>query len=259
MATYLNRTNFSGSNGSHFYIELQYDLLNQDKANNHSTVRYYLYLGSTDGYSGSGTTSVDCYINGGLVGSTKNIGVNSRVLIGTRDETIGHDSAGRCSPSYNIGASSNWSYLGNANLNGSYSLPDIPRKFTQTPVISTSSATTTSATFAWNTSETCDWIRYHLDNSSNWVDVFSGNATSGAFSINNLGPRETHTVYVECRRADSGLWSNSNTISFSTSSKTINLKTKEIWKLATPYLKINNLWKVVIPYIKVNGKWKRGK
>ncbi len=259
MATYLNKTNFSGSNGPHFYIELQYDVLSQNIPENYSTVRYYLYLGSTDGYSGSGTSSVNCYINGNLVGITKNISVNSRTLIGTRDEIIGHDSLGNCSPSYNISATSNWSYLGNANLSSSYSLPTIPRYFTQTPTISTSSVTTTSATFAWSTSENCNWVRYHLDNSSSWVDVFNGNAKSGTFTINNLGPKETHTVYIECRRADSNLWSNSNTKSFKTPNKTLNLKVNGNWKLVTPYLKINNLWKEVIPYKKIEGNWKRGK
>lgn len=259
MATYLNRANFSGSNGPHFYIELQYDLLSQNTAENYSIVRYYLYLGSTDGYHGSGTTTVNCYINGNLVGTTNSIETNSRTLIGTRDETINHNSSGACSPSYSASSSSNWSYLGNASLDGTYSLPTIPRYFTQTPKISISSATTTSATFTWNTSENCNWVRYHLDNSSSWIDVFNGNTTSATFTINNLGPRETHTIYIECRRSDSGLWSNSKTISFTTSSKTLSLKANNKWNIATPYLKVNNMWKVVIPYIKINGKWKRGK
>lgn len=263
METYINKVNFSGSNGPHFYIELKYELLEQNSLENYSSVKYYLYLGSIDGYSGSGSSSVNCYINGetdgDLVGTTKSIPANSKTLIGTRIVKIEHDDLGRCNPNYSAYAWSNWNYLGEAKMSGSYHLPDIPRNFTETPTISVSEITTTSVTFTWSTSENCNWVRYYLDNHSSWVDVFNQNATNGVFTISNLGPNEGHKVYAECRRADSGLWKNSNTITFQTSSKTLSLKVNGAWILATPYLKINNSWKVVIPYKKVNGAWKRGK
>jgi len=97
-----------------------------------------------------------------------------------------------------------------------FSMTVDPAYFTNTPSLKYVSATETSATFEWSTSEVCNWIRYHLDGSSEWVDVFSGNATSGQFTINGLNANSTHNVYAECRRVDSELWSNSNTSSFST-------------------------------------------
>lgn len=140
-----------------------------------------------------------------------------------------------------------------------FNLPTIARYFTSTPKISVASTTTTSAKFNWSTSETCNWVRYHLDGSSSWIDVFSGSAKSGSFTINNLKSNSSHKVYVECRRADSGLWSNSNTVNFKTSSKTGHLKINGENKDATPYVRINGEWKIAIPYVKKDGEWKRGK
>lgn len=95
-------------------------------------------------------------------------------------------------------------------------LTTIPRYFSQTPNIWFISKDETSATFGWSTSEVCNWARYHLNGSSNWVDVFSGNGTSGSFTITGLTAGTPYNVYLECRRQDSGMWSNSNNISFDT-------------------------------------------
>lgn len=125
MANYLNRANFSGNNGSHFFIELFYDLLDQDSNDKTSTVKYYFYLGSTDGYSGSGSSAVNCYINGEWIGSTNSIGVNSYALIGTKEVVLYHDSEGKCNPGYSASASSNWTGISDASMSGSYELPQI--------------------------------------------------------------------------------------------------------------------------------------
>ena len=105
---------------------------------------------------------------------------------------------------------------GNRDVTWDFDMAVDPAYFTNTPNLRCISTTETSATFEWSTSETCNWVRYHLDGSSGWVDVFSGNATSGQFTINGLNANSAHSVYAECRRADSGLWSNSNTPTFTT-------------------------------------------
>lgn len=95
-------------------------------------------------------------------------------------------------------------------------LTTIPRYFSQTPNIWFISKNETSATFGWSTSEVCNWARYHLNGSSNWIDVFSGSDTSGSFTITGLTAGTPYNVYLECRRQDSGMWSNSNNVSFDT-------------------------------------------
>ena len=95
-----------------------------------------------------------------------------------------------------------------------FELPIDPASFSQTPSLWFISGDETSSTFGWSTTETCDKVIYHLDGGN--VEVFSGSATSGTFTISGLTAGSNHSLYCECRRADSGISSNSNTISFST-------------------------------------------
>lgn len=125
MATYLKGANFTGSNGSHFYIQLYYDL-SQDVLTNTSTITYYLYIGSTDNYSGYGTAS-NGYINGNWVGSFTSIGRNDYFLVGQRQESVVHNNDGTKTVSYSASVTSSWDYLGNASLSGDLVLPRIDR------------------------------------------------------------------------------------------------------------------------------------
>ena len=124
MATLLKTATFSGSNGSHFYIELHYELLEQVAATKTSKVKYYLYVGSYDVYKGSGTASTG-YINGVAVGSVTSIESYSKKLVGTRTETLTHDKEGKCSPSYSANFTTPWTGVNSSSLSGSYDLPTI--------------------------------------------------------------------------------------------------------------------------------------
>lgn len=108
---------------------------------------------------------------------------------------------------------------GNHTLTKSVSFTTIPRYFSSTPSISFRSKTNTSITYNWSTSEACDYIAYHLDGGGA-VQVWTGNATSGTFTVSGLTGGTTHSVYATCRRKDSQLSSNSNTVSNITTYKT---------------------------------------
>lgn len=125
MAIFLQRSNFSGSNGTHFFLDLYYDLLSQNQTANTSTIRYYAYVGAIGGYSGRGSSS-PVSINGTVVGYFSSIGANSNTLIGTLDVTIGHNNEGVGVASYSAYADTNWT-LGDASISGSFNLPTIPR------------------------------------------------------------------------------------------------------------------------------------
>lgn len=125
MATTLKESKFGGSNGSHFKIRLSYDL-SQSQANNTSTIKYYLYMISMDGYSGSGATAKG-YINGSQVGTFTSIGVNTTKEIGTKTVTVTHNNDGTKSVSYSASVDTPWS-LGDASLSGTLTLPTIKRQ-----------------------------------------------------------------------------------------------------------------------------------
>lgn len=131
MATLLKDSYFGGTNDKHFKLVLEYDKIMNKEKNNH-TVTYYLYFQSLDGYSGSGTTnSVKGYINNIHVGSVSSIGENTKLLLGTKTETISHDenlNEDRTKDvSYSAMIDTAWT-LGDASVSGELTLPAIPRE-----------------------------------------------------------------------------------------------------------------------------------
>ena len=97
-------------------------------------------------------------------------------------------------------------YNRNNSYDGTLYMESIARYFSSKPTIEIISRNETQATIKWTTPEKCSTVQYKLDNGS-WVDVVSdANATSGQYTINNLTPGKTYTIYGDYKRRDSGLW-----------------------------------------------------
>lgn len=230
---------------------------------NSSNVSAELQIRRNDGYTTTGTFTGNLQIHTenqnyswyGSIGSGWTTVKGFNVIVGHNQ-----DGYGQCYIGGSSTGPSGTSLAGKTVSGGQIAVLDrIARYFTRTPSISLQTQGTTSCTFRWETSETCNWIRYHLDGSSGWIDVFSGSATSGTFTVSNLNSNTTHTVYVDARRQDSGLWSVSNTVNFKTSDKTVRIRINGQLKQATPYVRVNGTWKVSVPNTRVNNTWKRGK
>ena len=100
------------------------------------------------------------------------------------------------------------SYPGsNCSGNGSWNLDRIPRYANVS--ISANSRGLNQLTYNWSADATTDWKQYRL-NGGNWID------DGGSNTIKNLTPNTTYSIQVRVRRADSGLWSESNVISMTT-------------------------------------------
>lgn len=128
MASFLNEKYFNNTN---FKLVLEYDAVMNQQENYHS-VTYYLYFQSLNGYSGGGGSS-NGYINSVLVGSTTTLGKNKKLLLGTKTETIYHNtpnSDGTQNAYYSASISSPWSNLGTASVSGTLVLPKINRAST---------------------------------------------------------------------------------------------------------------------------------
>ena len=92
------------------------------------------------------------------------------------------------------------------SYDGTLQMESIARYFSSKPTIEVVSRNETQATIKWTTSEICSRVQYKLDNES-WVDVISdANTTSGQYTIDNLTPGKTYTIYGDFKRKDSGLW-----------------------------------------------------
>lgn len=111
------------------------------------------------------------------------------------------------------------------------SLTPIARYFTNTPSISLKNRTTTSLTFNWNTSETCNKIIMHVGSKET---TFAVNAVSGSITVNGLTANTTYSCYGSFYRADSGLPTDSEKISLKTwanPGQSLNTKTETSIKM----------------------------
>ena len=223
MATLLQRANFNGRNGSYFFLNLYYDLLSQNQTANTSSVRYYAYVGSTGGYSGSGSSSA-VYINGTVVGHFSSIGRGSNTLIGTLDVTINHDTNGNGTASYSASANTNWT-LGSASLSGSFTLPRIARADNITsPMVYTIGATHTIRITQNSTSFT-HTIRYTFGSlngtiASNVKDSCTWFVPTTFYNEFTSGSSKTGTLYCDTYSGSTLLGTTSITATFIPNSTT---------------------------------------
>ena len=212
----LNRT---GSTSSHCYATINWSSSSNGSQANSSNVSVEIVLWKDNKSTAktSGRADISVTVEGSTQTASKQFSVNpnSSISLWSGSWVVGHNSDGTKSTtiSVTIGGNVIW-------FNGSSTavLDTIPRYFSQTPSLWVASKTETSITYGWSTSETCNWVRYYLDGSSSWVDVFSGSATSGSFTISGYGEHTSHNVIAECRRADSGIWSNTEYYPHCTSS-----------------------------------------
>lgn len=95
---------------------------------------------------------------------------------------------------------------------GSATLTKIPRYANITSFKNTAT-TVNNATFYWTADSKCDVLQYSLNNGSTW-----SNALGSTFSISGLSPGTNYNIKIRVRRTDSGLYTTSNSISFTTKS-----------------------------------------
>ena len=250
-----NVASWAYSNGTAtvtFYVDAK--LNSQNQAGNYSIVDTRLNSTVVNNISGSGY-NFQLTGSGGTSGSAVWYFGNETILTG--QFRVDHNANGTAAAAIHAWVANTYWRFGQS-IDTTVSLPTIPRYFSKTPNISEVSKNTTSVNIKWSTSEGCNRVRYKIDN-GNWIDVFSGNATSGNFTVSNLLSNSTHSIVAECRKADSNLTSNSNTLSVTTSNKTGHLKIDGVEKDATPYIRVNGQWKVAIPYIRNNNNWERSK
>ena len=166
------------------------------------------------GYYNNYGTSVYVGINGN--DTTRTVNFDARVeagtqllLIGTWDTTVWHNSNGDASIGVSCSHVTGVS-LGNASGSWTYDCDHLNRyaNFTQHYVQSKSMNT---VSIYWNADASCDYVQYSI-NGGGWTNI-SGHPT---YTVRNLQPNTNYSIKTRIRRADSGLWTESGTLSFST-------------------------------------------
>lgn len=217
---------YSDSAGSPDYCIFSWSVASQSVEGNYTVINWSLTVnGGKNEYWWNTIKERYVTVNGSTQSSTATTTtVYNNTVLFSGSSTIYHDDDGKKSFSASAGVA--FEHYGSYNSTGSgtWELPVIPRYFSSAPTLICTGVTETQATFQWTTPENCSWARYHIDGSASWVDIFNGGfnggnsspARSGTFTISGLSANSSHSIYVECARADSKLWSNSNTTNFST-------------------------------------------
>lgn len=99
-------------------------------------------------------------------------------------------------------------------------LDTIPR-YLDINSFSIQSKTINNVSIKWSVSDTRDETQYSLNGgewiySNNYWESVSSDNKSGIFRIDNLSPNTTYRIKIRARRKDSGLWTESSEISFTT-------------------------------------------
>ena len=131
-------------------------------------------------------------------------------------------------------------------------LPTIPRYATIT-THEISQVTQDSIQVKWGADRSCSAVQYSL-NGGSWTTPTI--ASFPTYTIPNLKSGTSYTIKTRVQSADSGLWTESGTLTATTKEYVVKTKIMDIWKNAVPYVNINGEWKKAIPYVNVNGTWK---
>ena len=210
-------TGSSSKNGYGFFVDV-WDTEVTDGATNTSKVGFNLYIQNNDHRFNGSNYVIDMTINGTNYGTTKTINTTTvgysdacLILSGTSN-AIAHNSDGTKSVfiSASVSRSSYSSYDGGyMSLSGTFTLQKINRYFSQTPVLTYTSATETTMNFSWSTSEACSKAILYRDGAA--IQTKSSlNATSGTFdTVTGLSANTQYNFYVLCTRKDSGIDSSS--------------------------------------------------
>lgn len=201
----------NGANGHHKFV-LTVTETDTSTSNNTSTLYWEFAIepitSGYDFYTIGGTIVV--YIDGSEVANSyaqRDFDGSNRTVWASGTTTVTHNSDGtkKGMPfSFSYSQSSSASYTpGNASKSGTMDLTTIPRyaNITQFDL----SSTLEGIQYQWNADAACDAQRYSL-NGGDWVD-----GQYPTTYINNLSPGTQYSVKIAVRRADSQLWSYSDT------------------------------------------------
>lgn len=188
---------------------------------NSSTVTATLYIARTDGYTTTGTFGFGFQVGDTTYYDSWYGSISGNwVALKTLTVIVGHanNGSGSCYISGYANGPSGTSMSGHSCSGGqTVTLDSIPRyaNFTSHSVNSTGLNT---ITVKWSADSNCDSVQYKLNNGA-WT-----NASSTTYTISNLTPNTQYSIKTRIRRQDSGLWTESGTITG---------KTKDIGKITS--------------------------
>lgn len=216
MATYEAQCSAVGSFGYASYFKLYVVLTetNVSIANNTSQIQYNVYCQS----SGSGSISAKHLkyfnLNGtDIINSTVNVNVSSpnayiAIASGTTG-AIAHNSDGSKAVSFSAQIKAS-SYGVSASVSGTFNLTTIAR-YANFNKLEMKSKTVNTITITWACDTAVDDCQYSLNGGA-----YKSGVSYPDYTITGLSPNTSYVIKLRAKRRDSGLWSESGTITVST-------------------------------------------
>lgn len=200
--------------GMDSYFRVTWERTAYSIPNNTSTIKWTLYLVSNNYWYTNAVRINSVVINGVTVKGTETYSnkYQQTYTLASGSQTISHNADGTKTFSISV---SGWFYEeGTVTGSGNFTLDTIPRYANVTQ--SLSSKTETTATIAWTTDATVDYIWYSTDNGSNWTGINVADGTSGTYTISGLTANTTYQVKTRVRRKDSQLTKDSSALAVTT-------------------------------------------
>lgn len=207
---------FSNSTVDETWMDFNWSA-SQNKSDNYSTVSWEVRAKRVN------SNWVKFYnVNLNINGDIRNLSGQyyNDTVIASGSFTVWHNATGDGSFLMSMSANVYYSSGGSISGSGTCWLDNIPR-YLNSINISNNGSGLNSISVKWNCNPNADYIQYSL-NDGGWTDAHgdSGSTgTSGTFSIGQLSPNTSYRVKIRLRRADSGLWSESGTITITTKNK----------------------------------------
>jgi hypothetical protein len=215
-----NSGSFNTSAYSVRYLTFNWWINSQSIEGNYTDIGWNLVGagGSTTSWYKAGNFKV--VIDGETVyNSSTRISLYNGTTVASGTKRIYHNSDG--SKSFSASAEAGiYTVAVNCSGSGSWSINSIPRYLNSINLYNNGSALN-SISAKWTCDPKRDWTQYSL-NGGSWTDAgdsVASDGKSGTFTIGNLSPNTSYTVKVRLRRADSGLWSESGTVTIKTKNK----------------------------------------
>lgn len=207
---------FSNSTVDETWMDFNWSA-SQNKNDNYSSVSWEVRAKRTNSHW---VKFYNVYLN--INGDVRNLSGQyyNDTVIASGSFTVWHNSTGDGSFSMSMSANVYYSNGGNISGSGTCWLDKIPRYLNSINIYNNGSSLN-SISVKWTCDPNADYIQYSLNNGG-WTDAhgdYGSTGTSGTFSIGGLAPNTSYNVRIRLRRADSGLWSESGTITIATKNK----------------------------------------
>ena len=210
--------NMSGDYGSHYTLWQSISLNSQDVANNKSNVTVRMYL-SFDGssynaytnYATSGSMMIDGITRSYSISSINfSAGQAKDILLAEWTGYVNHKEDG--SQTLNVTGSwnTNTTRIGSGTCSASLKLPTISR-YANFNKLEMKSKTVNTITITWSCDTAVDDCQYSLNGGA-----YKSGVSYPDYTITGLSPNTSYVIKLRAKRRDSGLWSESSTITVST-------------------------------------------